>query len=68
MNHLIVKCDKDLKAKDWTPFNNYDNNTKMDIIVKNDLINIVLDRLCVNGWELKNTFTNKGYIYFLLNN
>lgn len=66
MKHLIIKCNKDLRIKDWTPFNNYDTILKTDLIVKGDLITPILDRLILYNWTYKDTFNANNTIYFLL--
>ena len=66
MKHLIIKCNKDLIIKDWTPFNNYDSILKTDLIVKGDLITPILDRLILYNWTYKDTFNANSNIYFLL--
>ncbi len=68
MKHLIIKCDRDLRIKDWTPFSNLDTILKTDLIFKGDLITTILDRLILYNWTYKDTFNANNNIYFLLIN
>ena len=56
-----------MKVKDWTPFDNRDKfleNTT--ILKKNDLVTNSLNRLNIHKWKLKNTFSHRKYVYFVL--
>lgn len=67
MTYLIISTNSNMKVKDWTPFDNNDKfleNTT--ILKKNDLVTNSLNRLCIHKWKLKNTFSHRKYVYFVL--
>ena len=83
MEYLIISTNKNLRVKDWTPFDNlmredsnnldmslyisnYTDNTKLQLLYKNELINSSLNRLSNYRWKLDRTFTKGKYIYFIL--
>jgi len=67
MTYLIISTNSNMKVKDWTPFDNRDKfleNTT--ILKKNDLVTNSLNRLNIHKWKLKNTFSHRKYVYFVL--
>ena len=67
MTYLIISTNSNMKVKDWTPFDNNDKfleNTT--ILKKNDLVTNSLNRLSIHKWKLKNTFSHRKYVYFVL--
>lgn len=67
MSYLIISTNSNMKVKDWTPFDNNDkflDNTT--ILKKNDLVTTSLNRLNIHNWKLRNTFSHKKYVYFVL--
>lgn len=66
MIHLIVHTDKDMRVKDWTPFENvYKSDVNLRIINEKDLITHALNKLSENGWVLKTVFTQSKEQHFL---
>ena len=51
IKHLIIHTSKDMKIKDWTPFENKCLNTNMNLIHENQNITNALDTLSNYGWR-----------------
>jgi len=66
IKHLIIHTSKDMKIKDWTPFENKCLNTNMNLIHENQNITNALDTLSNYGWRLKNVFTCDKEPHFML--
>ena len=66
IKHLIIHTNKDMKIKDWTPFDNKCQNTNMNLIHETQNITIALDTLSNYGWKLKNVFTCDKEPHFML--
>jgi len=69
MTYLIISTNSNMKVKDWTPFDNTDKFLENSTIIKkNDLVTNSLNLLSIHKWKLKNTFSHKKYVYFVLKN